>query len=177
MSDSLVAAPSALVPPTPAKQQQQQQQPIPKVRWLLGDKQPQQQPQQQQQQQEAAARHSNLKSSGGANEPDAAKPPAGGSGGGSSSCSSSKQGQLPASGNEQLDRYLRYLLQEAPHKFMYYPQWGLSEQGCAAVGEFLRRDKRVKVMTLSGNAIRDEGEGRQALAAVAVDMLAADTRL
>jgi hypothetical protein len=50
------------------------------------------------------------------------------------------------------------LLQEAPHKFMYYPQWGLSEQGCAAVAEFLRRDKRIKVMTLSGNGIRDDGE-------------------
>jgi hypothetical protein len=52
-----------------------------------------------------------------------------------------------------------YLLQEAhPHKYMYYPAWGVSEEGCAALGEFLRRDKRMKVMTLAGNDIRDEGE-------------------
>jgi hypothetical protein len=157
MSDSLVVAPSALVTPTPARQQQQ---PIAKVRWLLGDKQQQHQHQQQHQQQQETARHSSLKATpgqgaaGNAASSDAARPPASHS----SSGSSSKQGQLPPSGNEQLDRYLRYLLQEAPHKFMYYPQWGLSEQGCAAVAEFLRRDKRIKVMTLSGNAIRDEGE-------------------
>uniref|UniRef100_A0A383W9J7 Uncharacterized protein n=1 Tax=Tetradesmus obliquus TaxID=3088 RepID=A0A383W9J7_TETOB len=163
ISDSMVAAPSALVSPTPAKQQHQ---PIPKVRWLLGDKQAQQQHQQQEQQQqqhkqyqqhETKARQGNLKVPAGqlvAAVPDAARPPARVSGSGSSSF---KQGQLPPSGNEQLDRYLQYLLQDAPHKFMYYPQWGLSEQGCAAVAEFLRRDKRIKVMTLSGNAIRDEG--------------------
>ncbi|KAF6262581.1 hypothetical protein COO60DRAFT_1495678 [Scenedesmus sp. NREL 46B-D3] len=40
---------------------------------------------------------------------------------------------------------------------MYYPNWGLSEQGCLAVAEFLRRDRRIKVITLSGNGIRDEG--------------------
>jgi hypothetical protein len=125
------------------------------VRWLLGDKQPQQQ---QQQQQDTAAKQGNVKSPAGqlvassAAAADASRPPA------RSSSGSLKQGQLPPSGNEQLDRYLKYLLQDAPHKFMYYPQWGLSEQGCAAVAEFLRRDKRIKVMTLSGNAIRDEGE-------------------
>jgi hypothetical protein len=41
---------------------------------------------------------------------------------------------------------------------MYYPGWGLSDEGCLAVGEFLRRDGRIKVMTLSGNAIRDDGK-------------------
>eukprot|EP00879_Flechtneria_rotunda_P010797 GHRR01011283.1.p1 GENE.GHRR01011283.1~~GHRR01011283.1.p1 ORF type:complete len:361 (+),score=128.43 GHRR01011283.1:160-1242(+) len=69
-----------------------------------------------------------------------------------------RTGTLPASGNEQLDKYLNYLLWEAhPHKFLYYPGWNVSVAGCAAVGEFLRLDKRIKVMTLSGNDITDEG--------------------
>jgi hypothetical protein len=29
--------------------------------------------------------------------------------------------------------------------------------GCVAIGEFLRRDRRIKVVTLSGNSITDEG--------------------
>lgn len=33
--------------------------------------------------------------------------------------------------------------------------------GCAAIGEFLRRDRRIKVVTLSGNSINDEGEHSQ----------------
>eukprot|EP00775_Hariotina_reticulata_P010319 gene10319-10476_t len=76
----------------------------------------------------------------------------------SSSSRAAKTACLPPSGNAQLDKYLSYLLQEGhPHKYMYYPAWGVSEEGCAAVGEFLRRDKRMKVMTLAGNDIRDEG--------------------
>lgn len=79
---------------------------------------------------------------------------------GGSSSSRSHAGALPACDDQQLGNYLRYLLQEQhPHKFMYYPGWGLSEASCAAVGEFLRRDKRIKVVTLSGNSITDDGEG------------------
>jgi len=74
--------------------------------------------------------------------------------------SRSHAGALPSCDDQQLGNYLRYLLQEQhPHKFMYYPGWGLSEASCAAVGEFLRLDKRIKVMTLSGNSIADDGEG------------------
>ena len=77
----------------------------------------------------------------------------------SSSSSRRPEGPLPKSGHEQLDKYLDYLLgQQHPHKFMYYPGWGLNDEGCIAVGEFLRRDSRIKVMTLSGNAIKDDGE-------------------
>lgn len=36
--------------------------------------------------------------------------------------------------------------------------WGLTEASCAAVGAFLQRDRRIKVMTLSGNSITDDGE-------------------
>lgn len=64
------------------------------------------------------------------------------------------------SDNPQLDKYLTYLLtQEHPHKFMYYPGWTLTVAGCAAVAAFLRRDKRIKVMTLSSNKINDDGRG------------------
>lgn len=37
----------------------------------------------------------------------------------------------------------------------------MSEDGCAAIGEFLRRDRRIKVVTLSENSIRDEGRALQ----------------
>lgn len=66
--------------------------------------------------------------------------------------------RLPASGDEQLDRYLSYLLTgQHPHRFLFYPAWGLTPGGCAALGAFLRRDTRIKVMTLADNSIGDEG--------------------
>lgn len=39
----------------------------------------------------------------------------------------------------------------------FYPNWGLSDEACAAVGAFLRLDRRIKVATLSGNRVTDDG--------------------
>jgi hypothetical protein len=39
----------------------------------------------------------------------------------------------------------------------YYPGWGLSDDACAAVGEFLRIDRRIRVAALSGNRVTNEG--------------------
>jgi hypothetical protein len=48
----------------------------------------------------------------------------------SSSSSSSRTVPLPASDDPQLDKYLRYLLQEQhPHKFMYYEAYGMTVDG------------------------------------------------
>lgn len=77
----------------------------------------------------------------------------------SSSSSNRSRAPLPSSGDAQLDKYLIYLLEKPhPHRYLYYPEWGLTDDGCAAIGEFLRRDRRIKAMTLSGNSITDEGE-------------------
>jgi hypothetical protein len=49
---------------------------------------------------------------------------------GRSKPSSSRAGPLPASDDQQLDNYLRYLLQEQhPHKFLYYVGWSLTCEG------------------------------------------------
>jgi hypothetical protein len=49
---------------------------------------------------------------------------------GRSKSSSSRAGPLPASDDQQLDNYLRYLLQEQhPHKFLYYVGWSLTCEG------------------------------------------------
>ncbi len=69
-----------------------------------------------------------------------------------------RQPTLPASGSDQLDKYLKYLLTEGTHiKFLYYRDWGVSEEGCVALAEFMRHDRRMRIMTLSGNHISDEG--------------------
>jgi hypothetical protein len=83
--------------------------------------------------------------------------------GANSASSGSSQRPLPPSGDEQLDKYLAYLLREQRHSFLFYPEWGMSEEACAALAAFLRRDRRIKAMTLGGNSISDEGgwTGRQ----------------
>lgn len=45
----------------------------------------------------------------------------------------------------------------------FYPGWGLPDDACAAVGAFLRLDRRIRVATLSSNRVADDGaRGRRA---------------
>jgi hypothetical protein len=67
-------------------------------------------------------------------------------------------GRLPPSGDEQLDKYLAYLLTGCHrHRFLYYAGWRVTLEGCAALAAFLRQDRRVKAATLGDNSIGDEG--------------------
>jgi hypothetical protein len=129
------------------------------------DGQPSQQHQQQQHSSTATSNSGSTGADGGAPAPDPAAadapPPAAGGATpaiGAAAAAAARRAPLPESGSAQLDKYLIYLLRgEHPHRFLYYPGWGLSDEAAAALGAFFRLDRRIRVATLSGNRVADDG--------------------
>lgn len=81
--------------------------------------------------------------------------------------------RLPESGCARLDRYLLYLLGgEGGHRHLHYSGWGLGDDGCAAVGAFLRLDRRVRSAALAGNRVGDDGAAGRGVQCFALRPLA-----